>query len=182
MSEEERRRWNERHRGDGGRPAPPSTFAHLEGLLPRAGVAMEVACGRGEASVWLALGGLEVWASDVSPVAIQAARRLADRHGVAERCRFQVHDLDSGLPAEPPEADLVLCHMFRDPRLHAALAQRLRPGGVLAVATLSEVGSEPGSFRAKPGELRDAFGHLAILDEGEADGRAWIVARSCPAT
>src|SRR5690606_22893917 len=84
MSEEERRRWNERHRGDGGRPAPPSTFAHLEGLLPREGVAMEVACGRGEASVWLALGGLEVWASDVSPVAIQAARRLADRHGVAE--------------------------------------------------------------------------------------------------
>src|SRR5690606_42016600 len=57
-------------------PISPSTFAHLEGLLPRAGVAMEVACGRGEASVWLALGGLEVWASDVSPVAIQAARRL----------------------------------------------------------------------------------------------------------
>jgi hypothetical protein len=42
---------------------------------------------------------------------------------------------------------------------------------------LSEVGASAGRFRARPGELRDAFGHLETLDEGEADGMAWILVR-----
>lgn len=141
---------------------------------------MEVACGRGEASVWLALRGFEVWAFDVSPVAIEAARRLADRYRVADRCRFEVHDLDEGPPREPRDVDLLLCHMFRDPALYGAMAQRLRPGGILAVAILSEAGGSTGRFRGKAGELREAFEELEILDEGEADGRAWIVARAAP--
>jgi 2-polyprenyl-3-methyl-5-hydroxy-6-metoxy-1,4-benzoquinol methylase len=178
VSEEDRRRWDERHREGGGRPAPPPVLAHVVHLFPTEGTAMEVACGRGEAAVWLARRGLEVWASDVSEVAIGAARRLAERCGVAHRCQFQVHDLDDGLPSEPPVADLVLCHMFRDPRLYGPMAERLRPGGILAVATLSEAGGEPGRFRARPGELPDAFARLEILEAGESQGRAWMVARA----
>lgn len=143
---------------------------------------MEVACGRGEASVWLALRGLEVWSCDVSPVAIASARLLAERHDVAHRCHFQVHDLDDGLPLEPTPADLVLCHMFRDTRLYEPMIARLGPGATLAVATLSEVGDEPGRFRARRGELLEAFGRLDVVEAGEADGRAWIVARAATAT
>lgn len=90
-----------------------------------------------------------------------------------------VHDLDAGLP-DTPAMDLVLCYLFRDERLDRPLMELLRPGGVLAVTSLSEVGAGPGRFRARPGELREAFGSLEITDEGEADGTAWIVARRPP--
>jgi hypothetical protein len=57
------------------------------------------------------------------------------------------------------------------------MIERLAPGGLLAVAVLSEVGVGPGEFRARPGELRDAFGTLEIVDEGEGEGMARILAR-----
>jgi hypothetical protein len=58
------------------------------------------------------------------------------------------------------------------------MMERLRPGGLLAVAVLSEVGEGPGAFRAQPGELHDAFSDdLDGLSEGERDGMAWILAR-----
>jgi SAM-dependent methyltransferase len=148
----------------------------VEHLLPRSGHALDVACGRGEAAVWLALRGLQVWGIDVSPVAIALARELAAQAGVTDRCRFEVVDLDGGLPAGPP-VDLLLCHLFRDPGLYEAMVDRLAPGGVLAVAVRSEVDGETGPFRAPAGELDVAFGHLDMLAEDEEGGRAWIVVR-----
>jgi SAM-dependent methyltransferase len=119
---------------------------------------------------------MEVSAVDISPVAILLARELASRSGVFDRCAFEVWDLDEGLPPGPP-VDLVICHMFREPRLDRLMVDRLRPGGVLAMATLSEVGAEPGRFRARSGELREAFAELEILAEGEGDGVAHFIGR-----
>ncbi|MGH8915867.1 MAG: class I SAM-dependent methyltransferase [Acidimicrobiia bacterium] len=180
MSEDDRKHWDERFEESGLAPigdhGPPPGLASAAHLLPSDGLALDVACGRGRASVWLALRGLEVVGVDVSPVAIDLASRLAELSGVADRCRFQVHDLDAGLP-DGPEVDVVLCHLFRDPRLDHAMVGRLAPGGLLAVASLSQVGAGPGRFRARPGELKDAFGSLEVLAEGEADGLAWLIAR-----
>jgi SAM-dependent methyltransferase len=126
--------------------------------------------------VWLALRGMEVTGIDVSPVAIDLARELASLSGVADRCRFEVHDLDDGLP-DGPQMGLVFCHLFRDMRLDQAIIDRTAPGGTVAVATLSEVDAGPGQFRARPGELREAFGSLEVLAEGEANGIAWLIGR-----
>jgi SAM-dependent methyltransferase len=142
-------------------------------------LALDIACGRGRASVWLAMRGMDVLGVDVSSVAIDLARELARLSGVTDRCRFVVHDLDDGLPPGPP-VSLVLCHKFRDPHLDLALIDRLAPEGLLAVATLSEVDAEPGRFRARPGELREAFGSLEVLAGGEADGIAWLIGRKSP--
>jgi hypothetical protein len=119
---------------------------------------------------------MDYWGVDVSPVGIALARSLTTLYGLQDRCRFDVFDLDAGLPAGPL-VDLLLCHLFRDPRLDGAMIERLAPGGMLAVAVLSEVGAGPGEFRARPGELRAAFGTLETVDEGERDGIAWILAR-----
>ena len=108
-------------------------------------------------------------------MAVCFARDLAARKGVADRCRFDVVDLDTGLPAGPP-LDVIVCHRFREPRLDAAMVERLAPGGLLAVAVLSEVGCGPGQFRAAPGELGVAFAGLTIVAQGEADGEAWLLA------
>lgn len=180
MSEDDRRQWDSRFAEGGLAPVedhgPPPAFISVEHLFPTKGVALEIACGRGRAAVWLARRGMEVVAGDVSPVAIGLARELALRAGVADRCRFEVHDLDDGLP-DGPQVDLLLCHLFRDPRLDRPMVGRLAPGGRLAVASLSEVGAGPGRFRAGPGELREAFGDLETVADGEAAGVAFLLAQ-----
>jgi len=172
--------WDARHSELGLAPAvrgcPAPELEALESLLPTRGLALELACGRGELAVWLAGRGMRVHAVDVSPVAIAHARALALRAERADRCDFDVFDLDAGLPDTPP-VDLLLCRCFRDPRLDRAIVERLAPGGRIAIVALSEVGARPGRFRARPGELREAFSDLERLSDGEADGIAWIVAR-----
>ena len=180
MSDEDRVRWDLRYaaRHDLGADdiALPAVFGPYAELIPTSGRALEVACGGGASAVWLALRGMDVLGVDVSPVAVGAARDLARRRRLTARCHFGVVDLDAGLPAGPP-VDLLLCNMFRDPRLYGAIVDRLASGGLLAISVLSEVGAEPGPFRAPAGELTDAFGDLQVIAANEAEGRAWLVAR-----
>ncbi|WAC94134.1 class I SAM-dependent methyltransferase [Mycobacterium sp. Aquia_213] len=181
MTREDQLRWDERYASkgpvSGGAVAPPAAFAAYADIFPTTGRALDIACGRGYATVWLGQRGLEAVGLDVSAVAIGQARELARRSGVEERCRFDVVDLDDGLPDGPP-VDVIVCHKFRDRRLDQAIIDRLAPGGLLAAAALSEVGAEPGPFRAAPGELAAAFGELDVIAAGEGHGQAWLLARA----
>lgn len=180
MSARDARRWDERYaplaRATPSDVGLPAVFAAHAGRFPTHGQALELACGRGLTSVWLAQRGLAVVGVDVSAVAVEQARDLAVTCGVGERCRFEIVDLDHGLPAGPP-ANVIVCHKFRDARLDRAITQRLTPGGLLAISALSEVGATKGAFRVRPGELPEAFGELHLLAAGEADGLAWLLAR-----
>ncbi len=178
MSEQDRVRWDTAYAGRTPRLAPalPAVFAAYETVFPHEGTALDIACGSGSAAVWLALRGLTVLGVDVSGVAIEQARALAEDAGVAQRCRFDTVDLDDGLPPGPP-LDVVLCHRFRDRRLDRAIIDRLAPGGLLAISALSEVGGAPGPFRAVAGELPAAFAALDPVAAGEGDGQAWLLAR-----
>lgn len=179
--EGDRLRWDERYARLGppavDAVAVPGVFAAHQDVFPTAGRALELACGQGLGSVWLARRGLDVVGLDISPVATGHARDLARRCGVGDRCRFDVVDFDDGLPAGPP-VDVILCHKFRDRRVDRAIVERLAPGGLLAVAVLSEVGRGPGPFRAAAGELPLAFTGLRVLAAGEGDGCAWLLARA----
>lgn len=181
MSEQDRRRWDERHASHGPAPLgavePPSVLAAYAEVFPTTGQALDLACGRGLGSVWLARRGLEVLGLDISPVAISQAQDLARRSGVDDRCRFDVVDLDEGLPAGS-SVDVILCHKFRDRRLDRAIVEHLAPGGLLAIAVLSEVDATPGPFRAAPGELRAAFAELDLVAAGEGRGHDWLLARA----
>ncbi len=181
MAEADRRRWDERYATEGPPPvnavAPPGVLARYAELFPTGGRALDLACGQGLGAVWLALRGMEVWGLDISPVAVGQARDLAERSGVGDRCRFDVVDFDDGLPAGPP-VDVIVCHKFRDRRLDQAIVERLAPGGLLAIAVLSEVGGAPGPFRAAAGELPAAFAGLESIATGEGDGHAWLLARA----
>jgi SAM-dependent methyltransferase len=183
VAEQDRVRWDSRYSEDGptdlGNLGLPAVFSPHEGEFPTAGVALDLACGQGTTSVWLAIRGLDVCGVDVSAVALERARQLAATHEVSGRCRFLLADLDLGLPPGPP-ADVVLCHLFRDPRLYRPLIERVKGGGLVAIAVLSEVGAQPGPFRACAGELQTAFDELAVISAGESEGRAWLLARKGP--
>jgi SAM-dependent methyltransferase len=178
---EDRRRWDERYASHAPAPVatvgPPSLFAAYADAFPTSGKALDLACGRGLGSVWLARRGLDVLGADISSVAVSQARDLARRSGVEERCRFDVVDLDEGLPPGPA-VDVIVCHKFRDRRLDRAIIERLAPGGLLAIAVLSQVGASPGPFRAAPGELAAAFAGLNVVACGEGEGYAWLLARA----
>lgn len=180
MSLEDRERWDARYRESagvtGGPAEPPARFAAHVDRFPTTGLALDLACGRGEGSVWLAGRGLDVLGVDVSPVAVAQADALAAACGVADRCRFLVWDLDDGLPDGPP-VDVVLCHRFRDARLDRAIVDRLAAGGLLAVVARSEVGATTGRFRVAAGELPAAFGDLEPIVADEGEGEAWLLAR-----
>lgn len=179
MTTQDSSRWDAVYRDRPPQLAPtlPDVFTAHEAQFPVSGTALEIACGLGAASVWLARRGLDVHGVDVSAAAIDGARALADSVGVAARCRFGTVDLDVGLPPGDP-VDVVLCHRFRDPRLYRAIVDRLAPGGLLAICVLSEVGAAPGRFRSAPGELTTAFAALERIDSGEGDGQAWLLARA----
>lgn len=117
------------------RSATPNRFlvAEVEGLEP--GDALDVGCGEGRNSVWLARQGWRVTGVDFSEVGLAKARRLAAEHGVeVEWVRADVRS------HRPPAAayDLIVelyLHLPADERraVHAAMATGLRPGGVLLV-------------------------------------------------
>lgn len=176
MSEQDRTHWDAAYadRDAALTPALPAVFGDHENLFPQTGAALEIACGSGVAAVWLAQRGLDVHGVDVSAAAIDRARALAQQAGVT--ARFTLVDLDEGLPPGKV-VNLLLCHKFRDPRLDGQIIDRLAPGGLLAICVLSEVGAAPGRFRARPGELRTAFGALEEIAAGEGDGQAWLLAR-----
>lgn len=177
MAERDRERWDARHTALGaGSPQPPDALRGWPDLLPAAGRALDVACGRGSVAVWLAERGLDVVAVDVSPAGLAAGAALADARGV--RVRWVEADLDGGFPSEPGRYDVVVCQRFRDPALYPALRSATAPGGLLVVSVLSEVGDDGGAFRAAPGELAAAFGDLEILAHDEGDGEARLVARA----
>ena len=181
VSEGDRKHWDRRYLETGPVPAAevppgPPHFGDLEHLFPAEGLALDVACGRGRGAVWLANRGMQVLGVDVSPVGIKSARELAGHFGVGERCRFEVFDLDNGLPVGDP-VELVFCYLFRDSRIDEAIIERLKPGGLLATVVMSEADVGPGEFRVPVGELRSAFGHLEVLDDREGGGIARILAR-----
>ncbi len=70
---------------------------------------LEVGCGQGELTVWLALQGAKVRARDVSPRMIEVARRLAQRRGMEGRIGFDVGPGEM-LPYEDSQFDLVFGH------------------------------------------------------------------------
>lgn len=180
MSAADRERWAARYAAAGPpQPVPPDALRDHLDLVPAAGRALDVACGRGGVAVWLAGRGLTVDAVDAAPAGLAAGAAAAAAHGVAARVHWVEHDLDAGLPpgCRGPY-DLVVCQRFRDPALYPALAAAVRPGGVLAVTVLSRVGAAPGPFRAESGELRVAFAGWALLVDVEGGGQASLVARA----
>ncbi|CAM5361685.1 hypothetical protein SALBM135S_08430 [Streptomyces alboniger] len=123
-------RYTERQQLWSGRPNG-ALVAEVAGLTP--GRVLDVGCGEGADAVWLARGGWDVTALEVSGVALERAAGHARDAGVT------VHWVHAGLTeaALPPASfDLVSAQypaLLRTPdaRAEQALLSAVRPGGVL---------------------------------------------------
>lgn len=174
-------RWDQRYRAAPAvTAAAPEPLAEFADLLPTGGQALDLACGLGAQSLWLANRGFQVTALDVSSVAIERLRAAALDAGLADRIEALCIDLDAGVPIAPTTFDIVICRRYRNPTLYGPIVERLAKNGVGLVSVLSVVDVEsPGRFHAPPGELVHAFTRddVELLHAREGDGTATVVFR-----
>jgi SAM-dependent methyltransferase len=123
--------------------ANPVLVSETAGLPP--GRALEVGCGEGADSIWLASRGWRVTAVDFSGVALERAAARSRRAGadesesaqIAARIGWEQHDLTRWAP--PATAfDLVSAQFMHLPStergvLYAALSDAVSPGGTLLI-------------------------------------------------
>eukprot|EP00397_Hematodinium_sp_SG-2012_P065190 GEMP01094128.1.p1 GENE.GEMP01094128.1~~GEMP01094128.1.p1 ORF type:complete len:240 (+),score=48.48 GEMP01094128.1:151-870(+) len=125
--------------------------------------ALDLGCGSGRDSVFLALRGWHVVGIDVVEKACARARAFAERHGVVDRTEFRAQEIRN--LQDPTQYDLVLvCRtsVQTDPLQYVA------PGGHLLWHHFLEGSSHPSEDKVlKKGELQRRFGHRTeiILDD-----------------
>lgn len=167
MSSADAQRWNSRYsqppRETFERPRP--YLVESARWLPAAGMALDLAMGLGGNAGFLIERGLRVIGVDISAVAARRARKRYPElmAAVIDLTRFH-------LPAD--RFDLIINFYYLQRDLWPAIQRALRPGGILIYETLMvdmrsihpEIDPQ---YLLQPGELRQAFPDLELLDYRE---------------
>ena len=133
----------------------PEQIPALEGLPP--GKALDLGCGSGRHTRWLAARGWTVTPVDIAPAwdgVVQAD---------LERGEFEI---------VPGAWDLIVCWLYWQEDLMPKIARGVRPGGVVALA-----GKTTGRFATSLARYRAVFGGWTELASGENEAFAFLVAR-----
>jgi tellurite methyltransferase len=183
MTQQDRARWDARYAEyDPGERKPPHPLLIEHAHLAPGGAALDLACGLGRDTLWLAENGFRpVVAADVSGVALRHVLNLARRRSLADRLWCVQADLDR-FRFPPATFDLVCVFRFLNRSLFPAIARSLKPGGLLIYETfnrrwLDERPDVSPDYLLRPGELLEAFGDLDVIAHGERGVRSHLVAR-----
>lgn len=158
----DRERWNRKYaRGEGPAHFEPKDFLTAHAGLLTGGRALDVACGFGGNTLFLAAQGYHVDAVDVSEVALRQAWDEAGRRGLQGQIHLIQANLDRWwVPAARYDLLLVFYYLNRD--LWPDLFAGLRPGGLLLEAHRNRR-----LIRGRPD-----FDPGYLLEVGELHGRA----------
>jgi len=150
----------------------PLVVEWLRSMAP--GRALDVACGTGRNSIWLAEAGWEVTAVDGSAAAIEILKARAAGLGV--RVDARVADLGAGqFEIERASYDAILDCYYLQRDLFPAIRDGVRPGGVaICIVHLANQGEAATYKHAVAGELAGFFQDWEILHyrEGPPDDPA----------
>lgn len=185
MTQADRVKWDERYLSGAytDRTHPSALLEQwIDHIAP--GRALDVACGAGRNTLFLAAHGFAVDAVDISGEALAIARGRAQGAGL--RANWIEHDLDEPLPLAAGYA-LILVVRYMNLPLIRELTGKLASGGTLVteqhIVTDAAVGgpSDP-AFRVQPGALPGIAEGLRVLFYDEAivndpDRRAMALAR-----
>lgn len=146
--------------------APSDLLVRFSALLPRYGLALDVACGGGRNTLFLARHGLIAAGIDRSRESLAEGRAAAA--GLNLKAAFVQADLTRfTLPVEA--FSVIICFKYRDPALYPSMRSALRAGGLVIYETYT---AEHRAFGLKPqnpahllerNELRQAFGNWEII-------------------
>jgi tellurite methyltransferase len=170
--------WNERYRTHE-RPAEdlsaeptPLLVSTASNLAP--GKALDLACGAGRNSLWLAEHGWNVIAIDGASAAIEILQTRAAERSL--KINAIVADLEKEeFEIEPSRWNLIAMCYYLQRNLFEPAKRGLVPGGLLlCIVHITEAGEDESPFRLRPGELGKYFAGWEILHyyEGKADDAA----------
>jgi SAM-dependent methyltransferase len=186
MAHNDAERWNKRYQqaGPDAYPDPRSFLVEYSHLLPRRGLALDLAMGAGQNAAYLVERGLEVVGLDISLTALMQARKRCPGIMAA------VVDLEHySVPGTRFDVLLNLYYLQRE--WFAEFERILKPGGLLVLETLLHSMQEQRPdldprHLLQPGELRGAFAAWDILvyregwvtsDHGHQKAVASLIAR-----
>ena len=165
MSAEDRNKWNQRYAEDSYRKTNPVTL--LSDWLPRipVGKALDVACGAGRNTIYLAEAGFQVDAIDISAEGLLQVTEKATEKGLVVTCIE--HDFDE-FYAFNTRYDLILVLWYVNLGMIKQLCENLAPGGFLICeehlrSEQDVIGPGNPDFRVAPGALREAVSSLDLL-------------------
>jgi len=154
MAEKDRKKWDVRYQENLGGKDPSQVVRDFYGLAPL-GRALDIACGNGRNSVFLAEKGFTVDAVDISRVAVNHLS-AGGYPGVNALCR----DLDTWkIPQN--RYHLVVNVRFLDRRLFPLIQDSLKPGGLVVFESFS--GGKNEEYCLKPNELLHAFPSFHVI-------------------
>lgn len=135
-------------------------------LLPSQGHCLDLACGLGANSLFLAECGLSVDAWDISQVALQKLQQRAEQQGILSiHCR-QVNIQANCLPKN--QYDVIVISRFFDRSLSDAIISALKPKGILFYQTftrekLDSTGPTNPDYLLMRNELLRLFSPLTVV-------------------
>jgi tellurite methyltransferase len=170
LSQLDRDKWNQRYATDSQRKSNPVSL--LETWLPRVkvGRALDVACGAGRNSLFLAEAGFTVDGIDISAEGLKIAHAKADQKNLT--INWIESDLDQS-PLIDDQYELIVVLWYVNLRLISQLVQNLRPGGYLICEEHLQsdeevIGPLNSRFRVAPGALKISANPLEILHYDES--------------
>ena len=188
--EQARGKWNRRYReAPAGKPGACAVLREYAFLLPAAGQALDLACGRGGNALFLARQGLQAHAWDISGEAVEALAREAEAEKLC--LQTEVRDVQES-PPEPGTFDVICVSFYLERGISSALIEALRPDGLLFYQTflhekVTDEGPGNPAYRLGANELLELFAPLHVLayqelgrtgDPGQGlRDTAWLVAQ-----
>lgn len=178
--ESDRQHWNRRYSAAEGDWRPSEWLVQHQALIqPRQPNlrALDLACGRGQNSLYLARLGFQVDAWDISDVSLDLLRSQLDNVGESLDIAFRQLDL-ANATIPPATYDLVLDVNFLERQLFRGMAMALRAHGLLLMrALMRKAGCDNRNpaYLLEPGELQTAFPELQTLEYAEDSVNGWAV-------
>jgi 2-polyprenyl-3-methyl-5-hydroxy-6-metoxy-1,4-benzoquinol methylase len=153
---------------------PTSWLTAHEALLPEGGTALDVACGNGRNSLWLAARRFAVRAVDRDAAAVAALARKARMDGLTIMAEQLDLEAGGGMASPGTTYDVVVVVNYLHRPIFSDLIAAVRPGGVLVYETFTAAQAQRGkptnpAFLLDPGELRQLVQPLEIVVEREGD-------------
>lgn len=153
MAQEDKERWDEKYQNNP-MPDEPINLVSDYATLATGKKALDIACGMGRHSKYLASLGYEVDALDISSVAIAQLQDIPNIN--AKEVDFDTYTL----PKE--KYDLIICTYFLERRLFPQMIDALKPNGIILLETFlydskNERSPSNPAFLLNKGELKATF-------------------------
>ena len=153
MALEDKHKWNKKYQNN---PIPDTLVELITkyAKLATGKQALDIACGMGRHSKYLAELGFEVDALDVSSLAIESLQNIPHIH--AKEVDFDTYKLPK------KKYNLIICTFFLKRELFPQITEALKPGGILIYETFvyhpdNEQVPSKRSYLLEEGELENAF-------------------------